>query len=399
MRPRPSRSVVSSSPLRAVVFDPARLTVVYMLYEFVSDNREEILTRARARVASRHESTVASFESTRGLPAFLDQLGDALRRASSNQTVDHAKLEATAGKLGDDLFREGVTVSQVVNGYGDLCQVITGLATEQTAAIEVAEFQTLNLCLDEATAGAVEAFSRQRERAITEDGAERLGVLVHEMRNLLNGVMLAFRLIKTGAVSASGNTSAGLDQNLTRMQRLIDHSFADVRIDAGLHALERTPLYEIFDEVEIGTAMVAQTMGLKFVVTPVDRGVDVNADGQLLTAAIANLLHNAVKFTRAGTTVRLRAIVAPTRVLIEVEDECGGLPVEKAETLLRPFVRKGDNRSGLGLGLSICQKSVKALGGALTIRDRPGRGCIFAIDLPRLTDVAAPRIRPAVSSS
>jgi hypothetical protein len=71
-----------------------------------------------ARVTARHES--AAFASARGLPIFLDQLSDALRRVSSSEKLDHATLAGSASALRDDRFHEAVTVSQVVDGYGDL---------------------------------------------------------------------------------------------------------------------------------------------------------------------------------------------------------------------------------------------------------------------------------------
>jgi signal transduction histidine kinase len=70
-------------------------------------------------------------------------------------------------------------------------------------------------------------------------------------------------------------------------------------------------------------------------------------------------------------------------VLIEVEDECGGLPAGKAEDLFRPFEQRGTNRSGLGLGLAIARESVETNGGLVRARNLPGRGCVFTIDLPR----------------
>ncbi len=71
------------------------------------------------------------------------------------------------------------------------------------------------------------------------------------------------------------------------------------------------------------------------------------------------------------------------RVLIEVEDECGGLPPGKADELFRRFEQRSRNRMGLGLGLSIARKSVEADGGEIRVRDKPGVGCVFTIDLPR----------------
>jgi signal transduction histidine kinase len=168
-----------------------------------------------------------------------------------------------------------------------------------------------------------------------------------------------------------------------RLQSLIDRSLADVRLDAGLLNLERVPLWEVLEEAEIGGSVVAQAKGLHLLVTAVDRTVIVEADRPLLAAAVANLLQNAFKFTLPGTTVKLRASTTAARVLIEIEDECGGLPSGKAESLLLPFVQKGRDRTGVGLGLSICLKAVKMMAGQLHIRDAPGKGCVFTIDLPK----------------
>ena len=78
----------------------------------------------------------------------------------------------------------------------------------------------------------------------------------------------------------------------------------------------------------------------------------------------------------------LRAHTREGRVLIEVEDECGGLPPGKAEELFRPFEQRSSDRSGLGLGLAISMQSVEANGGELSVRDLPGKGCVFTISLP-----------------
>jgi signal transduction histidine kinase len=85
----------------------------------------------------------------------------------------------------------------------------------------------------------------------------------------------------------------------------------------------------------------------------------------------------------------LRARIHNKRVLIEVEDRCGGLPDDATAKIFLPFTQSGDDRSGLGLGLDISRRSVEANGGALTVRNLPGIGCIFTIDLPLFTPSAA----------
>ena len=73
-----------------------------------------------------------------------------------------------------------------------------------------------------------------------------------------------------------------------------------------------------------------------------------------------------------------------------MEDECGGLPPGRAEELVRPFAQRGPDRTGLGLGLTIASESVVANGGEIRVRNLPGRGCIFTIDLPGLVPAPAP---------
>ncbi len=363
------------------------------LGEFIGVHRDEILGRARTRVSLRDAPMATEAELTLGLPSFLDQLGEALRRASSHEAVDHLEITSSAKVHGGQRFAQGLTVGQVVHDYGDLCQVITGLAFERSAPVSIEEFRTLNMCIDDAIAGAVTAFSHQRENAITSEGTERLGILAHEMRNVLNAAMLSFASIKKGIVAPGGSTSAIHDRSLLRLHTLIDRSLADVRLEAGMQNLESVPVCDVLEEVEIGASMVARTREITLLTTTLDRAVLVKADRQILAAAVANLLQNAFKFSPTGTTVSLRARCVDRRVLIEVEDECGGLPLGQTETLLQPFVQQGTDRTGLGLGLSICSKAMKAISGELRIRDLPGKGCVFTIDLPQLPSSSSILVR------
>lgn len=355
-----------------------------MLSDFLAAHRDELLQRARLRVAARNAPTATDLELTFGLPVFLDQLLEALRRAMSNELVDHSELERSASHHGQDLFRQGLTVAQVVHDYGDLCQVITTLAMERDTSIAAAEFKTLNLCLDDAIAGAVTEFAHQRERAMQDLGIERLGFLAHEMRNLLSTALLSFASIKTGLVPPAGSTGVVHERSLMGLQTLITRLLADVRLDAGMHSLEPLPLSEIIDEVALGASLFAQSRGMRFAVVCSEPSAILTADRQILSAAIANLIQNAFKFTHPGTEVLLRASSTATRVLIDIEDECGGLPESKHAALLHSFTQQSSDRSGLGLGLSICHKAVKAMAGELRIRDLPGKGCVFTIDLPKL---------------
>lgn len=329
-------------------------------------------------------------ELTSGIPVFLDQLGDALRLAKSTSVVDHQHIGRTAAEHGNELFRMGLTVAQVVNDYGDVCQAITELAILQQAPISGEEFRTLNLCLDDAIAGAVTEYALLRERAIVDQGTERLGTLAHELRNLINVATLSFESIKSGRVAVGGSTSLVLSRSLMGLRNLIDRSLADVRLDAGIERLERLSVASVIEEVEIGALLQAEARGLHLTVTSVGSGVTIQADRQILVAAVSNLVQNALKFTRKHSNVSLTAHATRDRVVIDVADECGGLPPGKIEALFRPFEQRGANREGVGLGLSICHKAADSMGGAIRVRDIPGKGCVFTLDLPRKATLQPP---------
>jgi signal transduction histidine kinase len=182
-----------------------------------------------------------------------------------------------------------------------------------------------------------------------------------------------------------------LARSLMGLQRLVDRSLADVRLDVGIPALERVPIAELIEEIEISASAQAKSREIELGVTTVDSTVVVEADRQILSAAVANLLHNAFKFTPKKGRVALITRATADRVLIDVEDECGGLPPGKVEELFRPFAQRGKDRTGLGLGLSICLKAVKAMQGDLRVRDVPGKGCVFTIDLPKQRPLSVTR--------
>lgn len=354
-----------------------------MFHEFLAANRDEILERARTRVAERDAPVATVLELEDGLPVFVDQLGDALRRAEATSAVDHDSIKRSASRHGGDLWRKGLTVKQVVHDYGTICQVVTELAVEMKSPITTEEFRTLNLCLDDAIADAVEEYGRQREGFIRDENTERLGGLAHELRNLLNAALLSFDTIRSGKVALNGSTSLVLERSLLGLRNLIDRSLADVRLDAGRQNIERVAVAEVLEEVEIVASMQAHAREIQFVTRFGEPDVIVEADRQILAAAIANLVQNAFKFTPLRGKVALTTSTTTDRVLIEVEDECGGLPPGKAEELFEPFSQRGGDRTGLGLGLSICLKTVRAIHGELRVRDLPGKGCVFTIDLPK----------------
>jgi hypothetical protein len=359
-----------------------------MLHTFILQHRQELIERARAKVILRASPRATSEELANGVPIFLTQLAEILRRKAALAPSDGAEMGMTATLHGADLLQQGLTIAQVVHDYGDVCQAITELAMDLRIPIATEDFQTLNQCLDDSIAGAVTEYARQRQ--VDASGAEvmRQGLFAHELRNRLNTAMLTFQAVKSGRVGVTGSTIAVLGRSLRGMRDLIDRSVSEVRLAAGKQHRERLRLDEFIEELEIDASISATDRGLRFTTEPVDRALSVDADRQLFASAISNLLQNAFKFTRPSGHVWLRVRSTADRVLIEVEDECGGLPPGMADGILRPYEQRGTDRAGLGLGLVISRQAIEAEGGKLSVRDIPGRGCVFIVDLPLAIDVA-----------
>ena len=353
-----------------------------MLHDFISKNRGELLSRTRAKVSSRPWPSASTHELENGIPMFLTQLSETLRLETGRVPYPDGAIGSTAARHGAELLAEGYTVSQVVHGYGDVCQTITELAVEKDAGIRPEEFHTLNRCLDTAIAEAVTEYARLQGEATSFQEAERLGQIAHELRNQLQAAFLSFDVLKTGRVGVTGSTGAVLGRSLVRLGALIDTALSEVRLAACEPQRERVSLLVFLDEIAVAARLHAEYRGIRLTVNPVDPALRVDVDRHLLASALMNLLQNAFKYTREHGRVTLRTRGEHGRVLIEVEDECGGLAKNEAAPSHSFGERRRSDRSGLGLGLSVTRKAAKAIGGEILTHDLPGKGCIFAIDLP-----------------
>ncbi len=360
-----------------------------MLQEFIALHRQEIIRRCRAKVALRMVPPPTPAEVDHGVPVFLDQLTEALRLGlNSSPEIGTSSLQH-----GHDLLRQGFTISQVVHDYGNVCQSITELAVETDTPISPRDFGLLNRCLDEAIAGAVTEFGREQNlstlAAESARGSERVGFLAHELRNLLHTAVMAFEILQTGNVGVAGSTGAILHRSLVGARALIGRSLAELRLTQSVQNREQFLVSEFIDELAPAATLEAGGHGVGLTVVPVDDGVAIEGDRQILAAVVGNLLQNAFKFTRPRSTVIVRVGAGPERVLIEVQDECGGLPGGTVNNLFRPFEQRSADRSGLGLGLAFSRWGVEANNGRLYARNLPERGCVFTVDLPRVPVAAA----------
>src|SRR6202789_1267536 len=145
-----------------------------MLHEFLTSNRQLLISRCREKVAKRFEPPEILATIDHGVPLFLQQLVETLRdeqntdirSVDSERTPAPTEIGRAAALHGAELLRLGFSVDQVVHDYGDVCQCVTALAVEQEVPISTDEVLTLNRCLDNAIADAVASFGSARQTSI-----------------------------------------------------------------------------------------------------------------------------------------------------------------------------------------------------------------------------------------
>jgi len=320
------------------------------------------------------------------MPAFVDEL----IRALHPEAISLPPMSENAEEHGEQRLGLGFDVAEVVREYGMLHECILQIAAEAELVISPCEHQVIVKWLNMGIADAVAQYVKQRDLELQRQNSEHLGSIAHELRNPLGSVRLAFGRLRRSELTES-RTVEMVERGLKRMGDLIDGALSHASLRLGvIPRLAPLALRNFLHEIENDAAIEAQAKSIEIVVLAAEDLI-VEADPRLLRSAISNLVHNAVKFSQERSKVVVSAARSEGRLTIEVMDSCGGLPTGKAEELFDPLVQRSADRSGFGLGLGIALQAAEAHNGTVKVRDLPGKGCVFIVDLPS-TAPAAPSI-------
>jgi len=118
--------------------------------------------------------------------------------------------------------------------------------------------------------------------------------------------------------------------------------------------------------------------------------IKVTVDGRMMRQIITNLLDNAIKYSKAGTTIKLELGSEIGKVLIRVIDQGIGIPEADQPKMFQPFRRASNvgDTIGSGLGLSIIKQAVDLHKGTITFTSKLGEGTTFVVSIP--TNESAP---------
>jgi two-component system, OmpR family, sensor kinase len=237
------------------------------------------------------------------------------------------------------------------------------------------------------------AFNRLLNRIGTASQMQRqfMADASHELRTPVSVIQTAAEVTLERPIREDWEYREALmivNEQSTRLGRMVEDMLVLARADAGGHRLTRRPLYldDIVAECVRAAAVVAATRDIQ-VVTALEPDVSVNADDGLLRQLVTNLLDNAVQYTPPGgsVTVAVTSNAPPATAIITVADTGPGIPTADRERVFERFVRLDPARSatsGAGLGLPIGRWIAEQHGGTLTVEPDAGGGCLFVVRLP-----------------
>lgn len=219
----------------------------------------------------------------------------------------------------------------------------------------------------------------------------------HDILQPLNAARLfTSTLVERMKRSKDGELVRNVDSSLEAVEEILSALLDISRLDAGAMKAEAAPfrIDDILQALAVEFGPAARKKGLKFTVVPC--GLTLNSDRKLLRRVLQNFVSNAIKYTKVG-----RVLMGCRRhgnvLRIEVHDTGPGIPDSKLEIIFQEFQRlqtDGDGTSGLGLGLSIVERMAKVLETPVHVRSTPGKGSVFAVDVPIAAEELRVRVTP-----
>lgn len=272
-------------------------------------------------------------------------------------------------------------------------------ATELTWAGRVLLLCTLEDVTERVQQQARQHRAHEQAAAAGRAQLQLLATMGHEIRTPLHGILGHLELFARSPLD---------DEQRVRLRRITQSAQSLLSIIADVLDLERIEAGQLdIEPARLEPALLLERVALLYAPLAQEKGVDLDlvVDATLAPACqgpaarieqvLRNLVSNAVKFTPSGR-IELRAMPGRGRgwLRMEVVDSGIGLSERQQQRLFQPFVQAdasiGERYGGSGLGLSLCRRLCRLMGGEIELRSTPGVGSVFAFDVP---------VRPCASAA
>lgn len=228
-----------------------------------------------------------------------------------------------------------------------------------------------------------------------------LNDISHELRSPLARLNVALGLARQRSGPESATMLERIELEASRLNELIGRLLTLARLEDGEQRVPTTPV--CLDEVVLTVAedaeFEAQARHCHVHSSIPDGDWSVRGEASLLHSAVENVVRNAIRYTREGTTVEvaLERTEAANGAVVKVSDCGSGVPADALEKLFQPFYRIDDDRGrltgGVGLGLAITERAVRFHGGSVSASNRAEGGLVIEIRLPLMPGSAEKKVR------
>jgi len=218
---------------------------------------------------------------------------------------------------------------------------------------------------------------------------ELIGNISHEFRTPLAGIKAMVETLGDGAIDdkkAARDFLTKIDSEVARLTQLVAELTELSRIETGKAELKKEPvnLNQLVEEVIAQLSPQAERQKLSISQDFAADLPSVPADKDRVRQVIANLVHNAIKFTRPGGRIMITTRTLEGSVVVDIADTGIGIPKEDLARVFERFY-KGDKAragEGTGMGLAIAKHVVEAHGGSIWVESEEGKGSTFSFSLP-----------------
>ncbi len=235
-------------------------------------------------------------------------------------------------------------------------------------------------------------------RRVEEMRKDFVSNISHELRTPLGSLKILSDTLREGALDEPGLASRFLDEmdrEIDALIQMVEELLELSRIESGKVPLKMTPvsLEDLVMPPLNGLRPQIERAGLELQVDIPRPAPMVLADPERLPRVVTNLVHNAIKFTPPGGTIRLFARDQEEEVLVGVSDTGVGIPREDIPRIFERFYKSDRSRrsQGTGLGLSISKHLVQSHGGRIWVESEEGRGSTFYFTLRKPGRADAPQ--------
>ena len=202
--------------------------------------------------------------------------------------------------------------------------------------------------------------------------------------NIYNGILQQ----ETADAATVREFTSLSEQELDRIESLVQSLLKMARLDAGAITLERSPenVFDLLEHIKRQYSFRAEQEG-KEIALEGDEQTVFSCDRTWLTEAIGNLVKNALDHTAQGDRILVRWQQSPCLTQITVEDTGSGIHSEDLYHIFKRFYRSrfSKDTQGVGLGLPLAKSIVEAHQGSIEVHSKLGQGTAFTINFPIMT--------------